>query len=476
MAGLFGVLGVAGRGLDVAQRGVRNTAQNIANVNTPGYSRQRQVVAAIDPVITTAGNLGGGPEQITITRAADALLQAQRVQQNGSAGSTNVQAEALASLEQVVNEQTGQGIGSALSSLYSAFSELARSPEPSSREGLVAAAQRLIDTVRGADRQMRDIQESAHRAIDHELAEINRLSAEIAELNRRIGEREGLAPANELHDQRDELVRQIAEKVEVTAFVEGKHQMVMLSGLPLVEGTNSHELLALVDATNPFNGGFYRIGFDLGGGSNADVTDEIGGGRLGGLLRVRDDVLPGAIRSVDTIAFNVVQSVNAVHASGVGIDGTIGNFFAGLTGVEDAGRDIQLDANILASSDAIAAGLAAQPADNRNALALAELRSAASPIFLPGDPPGPASGPSRTLLDHAASIVADIGREASAMEASRAQQMELQQVLEDRRDAISGVSIDEEVTMLVQLQAAYQANARVMQTVDRLLQDVMAIL
>ena len=124
-----------------------------------------------------------------------------------------VQAESLASLEQVLNEQTGQGIGSALSSLYSAFAELARSPEPAAREGLVAAAQRLIDTLHSADSQMRDIQTSAQRAIDFEIAEINRLSAEIAELNRRIVEQDGIAPANELYDQREQLVREAILKL-----------------------------------------------------------------------------------------------------------------------------------------------------------------------------------------------------------------------------------------------------------------------
>jgi len=308
------------------------------------------------------------------------------------------------------------------------------------------------------------------------LPEINRLTTQIADLNRQIQNVEGAAPANELRDKRDEAVRMLAAKIDINTFADGGSQMVVLpSGMPLVEGTIANELVSIADSSNPFDPTFTRIGFP-NGGSMVDVTDSIGGGELGGLLRVRDSILPSAIRSLDSIAYNLTTSVNTVHNAGVGLDGTVGGFFAALPGVENAARDIALDANILVSTDAIAAGLTSAPGDNRNAVALAALRDARQAIFLPGDPPGPASGPTRSLLAHTASIVADIGQQSATMQSSRERDTRVSEILENRRDEISGVSLDEEVTQLVQLQAAFQANARVMQTIDRLLESILTIL
>jgi flagellar hook-associated protein 1 FlgK len=247
------------------------------------------------------------------------------------------------------------------------------------------------------------------------------------------------------------------------------------SGLPLVEGQSARSLVPQGDPTNPFDPTFSRVIYD-DGTNQIDVTDEIAGGELGGLLRARDTLLPAAIRSLDTLAYNLAVSVNTVHAAGVGLDGTVGDFFAAPTAVEDAARDLALEASVVASADAIAAGLTTGASDNRNALALAALRTSAAPLWLPGDPPGPASGPTRSVLEHAASIVADVGQQSRDLAQAQGQEERMLELLENRREQVSGVSLDEEVTNLIQLQAAFQANARVVAVIDRLLQDVVSIL
>ncbi len=148
MSGLFGILDVAGRGLLVTQKGLQTTSHNIANVNTPGYSRQRQIVESSLPIQNPNGNLGTGAEQTSVERIADAFIQAQIIKQNGASGSTDVQTAALTTIEQVFNEQQGLGIGAALSGLYDAFSELAAAPQPGApvqREVLRASAQTTLE-------------------------------------------------------------------------------------------------------------------------------------------------------------------------------------------------------------------------------------------------------------------------------------------------------------------------------------------
>lgn len=479
MAGLFGVLDTASRGLTVAQQGIQTTSNNISNVNTPGYSRQRQRVEASLPVLNPNGNIGTGAEQKSVDRIVDSFIQTQIVKQNASAGSTDVQAGALGRIEETFNEQQGVGIGGTLSKLYDAFSELAAAPQPGApvqREGLRAAAQTTLDILHSADAQIRSLRSSAQQSIDSIIPEINALTTRIADLNREITKVAGTSTPNELFDQRDQAIRELSQKIEINTFKDGNSEVVVLpSGMPLVEGVNSNDLIAVADPSNPFDAPATRIGFP-NGSSTVDVTNDIGGGELGGLLRVRDSILPSAIRSLDTIAYNLVASVNAVHSGGVGLDGTVGNFFNTLPGVEDAARDIALDANILGSPDAIAAGLSAAPADNRNAAALAAMRDVSSAIFVPGDPPGPATGPARSLLTLTANIVADIGQQTATMQNTQTQDARVSEILENRRDEVSGVSLDEEVTHLVQLQAAFQANARVMQTVDRLLETLLSVI
>lgn len=479
MGGLFGILDVAGRGLLVAQQGVRNSSNNIANVNTPGYSRQRQNVESITSTPREGGGVGNGAEQTSIQRVVDSFVQAQLVKQNGASGGTDVQAFALSSIEEVVNEQDGAGVGAALGRLYSAFSDLSAASSPGAaveREAARTAGQHLIDTLQSADARLRDQMDAADQSIAATIESINTTTKQVALLNRQISQAEAVAPANELRDQRDGLVRSLAQKIEISAFEDKGSQVILLpSGQPLVEAGFSHDLVPIGDTANPFDPSYTRVGV-ASGSTITDISDDIGGGELGGLLRVRDAILPGAVRSLDTIAYNLAASVDAVHTAGTGLNGATGNFFAALPGVEDSARDLALDANVVASADSIAAGLTTAAGDNRNAVALAALRDQAAAIVLPGDPPGPASGPIRTVLAHAASIVADIGQQTATMQQAREQNARISEVLEDRREEVSGVSLDEEVTQLVQLQAAFQANARVMVAVDRMLEEVLTLI
>jgi len=480
MPGLFGVLDVAGRGLLAAQRGVHVTGHNIANANTPGYSAQRQILGNAFPIVHSAGLLGTGVEQITVERLHDAFVQTQLLRQGGSFGSTRAQAEALSQIEEVLNEQDADGVATVISRLYDSFSDLASAAAPGAsveREALRGSAQSLIDTFHAFDGQLRELQGSADRAIRDVVPEVNEFLVRIQELNEEIVRQETVAPANDMRDLRDQAVRDLALLVDVSTYETGDGALVVTlsSGLPLVEGGSARTLVAQADPTHPFDPTYVQVRYQ-DGANDLDVTADLGGGRLGGLLRARDTHYASAIRSLDTIAYNLAASVNSVHQLGTGLDGSVGDFFAAPAAVADAARGLALDASVLATPDAIAAGLGGGPSDNRNALALADLRHAATTLFLPGDPPGPASGPSRTLLQHVGAVVGDIGQQARSLNLAQGQQARVLEGLENRRDQVAGVSIDEEVTRLIRLQAAFQANSRVVVVVDELLDDVLRMI
>lgn len=479
MAGLFGILDVASRGLAVTQSGIRVTSHNVANVQTTGYTRQRQVLAAGDPIESGQGAIGTGVEQLTIERVADPLLLRQLADADARSAALDVEADALSRIEAVWDEQTGEGPTARLSALFDAFDDLASSATtgaPVEREAVRAAAQQLADAVQDADRTLRDLQQEADRGAVQTLAEIESLASEIALLNREIVRAEAFAPANDLRDRRDVLVRELARKVEISSFEEPNGSLVVMvsRGLALVDGGSARRLVAEPDPSNPFSPGFARVLFDDGTGL-FDVTDEIGQGELGGWLAVRDGLAADAIRELDVMAYNVAVQINGVHRTGVGIDGSSGDLFAAPAAVEDAARGLALAPAVAASTDAIAAGLGTDPGDNRNALALADLRHTAAPIFQPGDPPGPASGPSRTMLQQAAATIGRVGTESRSLAAARDDQERALGQLENRRDEVSAVSLDEEMVQLVRLESAFQANARMVETLTRLLDSVLGM-
>lgn len=482
MSGIFSVLDIARKGLSASQAGVKTAGHNIANANTPGFSRQRQIQTSDTPILTSAGIQGSGVRVIGVERITDPFIQAQEIRQGSVTASADAQANILSLVEGILNEQGSPGLTSALGEFYDALGDLATSSAPGApaeRVAVVASAQAAVDTLNVLDSRLRDVMVSTNEAIKGLIPRVNVVLDEINSLNLEIArvEIDPASHANDQRDQRDLLMRELSGYLNINYYERstGAIDVSLVNGIALVEGGRARSLTTTVDPTNTFNLGIVRIEVqDLS--SVVDVTSQIGGGEIGGLLRSRDTALPGAIRDLDTIAYNLAVSVNTIHAGGVGLTGAVGNFFAALPQVEDAARDLTIAANIVANPDDIAAGLTSAAGDNRNALALAALRDQQAPLFLPGDPPGPATGPSRSVIDHAVVLIADVGQQSRTAASASGLHSRIAESLANRRDQVSGVSIDEEVTNLIRLQAAFQANSRVVSVVQRMLDDLLNIL
>ena len=193
-------------------------------------------------------------------------------------------------------------------------------------------------------------------------------------------------------------------------------------------------------------------------------------------------ILSDAIRELDALAFSLVQTVNDQHRLGVGlVDGTANDFFELTTGGTVAGSagELRLAAAIVADPDNIAAGSPPGPAsagDNRNALLLAELHGALNSSYAPGDVLGTPSGVSQSVIQQSATMISARGRAAQLVDFSLAQQGQVLREVQNRRDSISAVSLDEEVTDLIRLQATFQANARVISTVNEMLSELVNLI
>ncbi len=500
MAGLFDTLGTATRGLQVVQSGIATTGHNIANADTPGYTRQRSVIEASLPQMTNAGAIGTGVEQISVERILDRFVAERLVRETSRQATLDTEASIYRQLESVVTSQDGEGLTGDLTSFFDSLHDLSNAiglGQEAERAQLLAAGQSLVDSIHRHDTQLRELQQGANRGISSLLADVNAISAEIASLNQKIAAAEVMAPANDLRDQREQLVLSLAEKVDISLVTDNQGMLsVRISGgLPLVDKDLAARLDAVVDPAdpNPFDPSFVQVHY-TGAGSSFDATALLRGGELGGLIDARDAILAGAIRELDAFAYSVSESFNALHRGGLGlVDGAAHDFFADLSGlpsVNDAARNFGLSADIDPTQGGtirnIAAGSVANPVTGGPEAALGDttwvveqlnkLRTANVPTYLAGDVPGTPTGAATSLVNSLGRWIGDIGQGARSAERSLAQQDSVLAAVRNRRDEVSGVSIDEEVAELVKLQASFQANAKVLSTISTMLDDLFAAL
>jgi len=493
MAGLFDTLGIATRGLQVVQRGMATTGHNIANVDTPGYSKQRAVLATGLPQPDATGTVGSGVEQVTVQRIIDRFIGFRLVSETSRKAELETQSTIYREVETIVNDQLAPGLTDELTNFFGAIDERASAQETGqsvARGTLLSSAESLVDTVRRYDARLRTLQRDADRGITGMLPDINSLTREIAELNGQIAEAETISPANDLRDRRDQLILALSEKIEIVSVddVDGMASIRIAGGLSLVDKRVAAELTAVVDAGNPhpFDPTFSQVYYE-GAGSFFDATSLIKGGELGGLIDARDNIVAGTIRELDAFAFTLASEFNAVHRTGYGlVDTAAHDFFLDLstaTTIDDTARNFALSADIdpdqggtldhIAAADALnLAGTAGAIGNTSAALALGDLRTTRVQTYLPGDVPGTPTGDIVSISGRLINIVGDLGQKARSTSRALEQQEAVLSAVQDRRDSVSGVSIDEEVADLVKLQANFQANARVVRTVSTLLQDL----
>jgi flagellar hook-associated protein 1 FlgK len=462
MSQLFGVMNIGTSALLVQQRAINVTGNNIANVNTPGYSRQRLTLRTTVPVDTGYGLAGFGVRATGIERAYDRFLAGQLVGASADLGRWEARRGMLERVEAVVDETDGYGLNQALSEFWTAWQNLALNPSGrTEREVTAAAGQTLADTIRRKYDDLKQVQEDIDIAVEGAVDEVNRLSAQIAELNRQIAQSElGGNPANDLRDRRALVLQELAGLAAVRSFEDANGGLVVSigSGRVIVESGNTYELAT---RTDPANGRTVVLWPDIGGGWT-DVTTEIAGGKIGGWVDARDSLIAGYRQRLDDLAAGLINAVNTQHQAGLDLNGDAGGeFFTG----SDA-DDIAMSAAILADSDLIAAadaGGAALPGDPENALAIAALQSAHT------------MGGSATFEDAVAALVTIVGHDTRQAKSREDHQSDLRTYLENYRESVSGVSLDEEMVNLVKYQAAYNAAAKVISMADELFETLLTM-
>lgn len=328
MSGLSSIFDIGRSALFAAQRALSVTAQNVANVNTPGYSRQRTVLAAANPVDALPGQSGRGVSVVAVQRSVDAYLEGQLTTAYESVGRSEMFRAALLRVQGLFNDSASQGIGEALVRFFGAWDDVAAAPgEITARAALLASAQTLAQRLNQAQSDLAANRTAIDQQVRQTLTEINDRALQLADLNQQIVAAEARGQnANDLRDRRTVVLNELAERIEVTALEDATGSLTVFvgQGQTLVSGVVTYRLTDIVTGDN---GSLHDVGYDSGGGMPVPITNLISGGRLKGLLDARDKTIPDVQRSLDVLAATVINEYNRIHRLGYGLDGSTGRDF-----------------------------------------------------------------------------------------------------------------------------------------------------
>ena len=333
---IFSALSSAKLGLLAQQLAIEVTGQNIANVETEGYSRQDVTFEANTPrhaiKYGSMHQIGTGVRVAGIERAHDQFLFEQIMDEGDLTGSTEVKKEIFEQLEVLFNEGSGRSLNDALSSFFASVHDLATNARGlSERADLVSKAEHLASTFNQTGKQLFTIQRNIDATIETEVAEINSLTTQIGKLNESIHANEPASQykANDLRDNRDRLVKELSKKIDIQLIEESDNQI----SLTLKDGTAlvlKDRVFKLSTSLNGDNDSFKDVNIEYGSGLK-NITSTITGGELRGYLDMRDTEVKSALGKMNILSASFIQEFNGIHRAGFGIDRSSGlDFFSPL--------------------------------------------------------------------------------------------------------------------------------------------------
>jgi len=348
---------------------------------------------------------------------------------------------------------------------------LFRSPANTAiRASVREASAQLTSDINRMDHELKEVAINIDNRIEGYVRDINSLSKEIRDLNLMIDRAElGGAVAPDLHDKRDLALKKLGAMADISTSKDqnGRVTVTMAGKVALVAGENVQELEVMKTPPDPDSGKKEgRLDIFVREPIPTKLTDKLRTGRLGGLLEVRDQDLVSAQDKINQVAVLISKEVNNLHRQGFGLDGQSGrNFFQEPTSFESAAQNLKISSEIENSLDAIAA--AKEPgaeSDNRMAIALSGI----------GDLRGVAGDTSSSILDVYNGMVSELAVKTGANKRSLVFQKDVLTQLENVRESLVGVNLDEETANLVRFQHAYAASAKVLSVADELMQTVLS--
>jgi flagellar hook-associated protein 1 FlgK len=479
MRSTFHGLEIGKRAIFAQQTAMTITGHNIANVNTEGYTRQNAVVSASRPLSypgmnngTTPMQLGTGVEVSEINRVREQYLDGQFRSQNTQAGYWGAKSDTLSKIEGIINEPSDNGLQATLDQFWQSLEDLSKQPESLAARAVVRSrAQSVMEHFKQISSSIDGMVYQLENTLDVKKVEINSIAKQIAELNSQIAK---LVPAgyqpNDLLDQRDLLLDRLSKLIEVqTQPMNNGAIQVSIGGQSLVSGDKAGTFdLDVTTSTASIDG----TSVTLPVGEIYGFLESYGINQSGTMK----GILPTFRSQINELAFTFITEINKVHAgsNAMNLD-DISNrksnpsapleqilFFVDKNDPTKAPTsidDLALHPSILSSLNKIAAATSTNVGDGSNAKKMGDLKFE----------PLPFSTNKTTMNDFYRYIIGQLGTDAKEAQRMTENSEMLVSQIENRRESVSGVSIDEEMSNLVRFQQAYNAAARYVSAVDEVL-------
>jgi flagellar hook-associated protein 1 FlgK len=456
MGSLSAGLSISLQSLLAEQGAIETTSNNIANVNTPGYARQRPDLAETSPVQLGTITFGTGVQLQQVVSLRDAVLDLRVNQETQQQGQLTSFLGSAQQIQALFNEANGTGLQSSLTAFFNSLSQLSSNPSDLNiRQGVLTAAQNLATILNQTSANLTTLQRGVDLSVAQSVSQINTLTAQIATINLQVAAAQTSGQnAGPFVDQRQQLINRLSNLADVSEIDAGHGSLTLTTstGAPLVVGGQNFQLTSQIDPTTSFQHVFSQ---------GSDITSRITSGQLAGQLQIRDLEIPKVQSSLDTLAASLANAVNTQQQAGFDLNGVAGgNLFVpppagGVGAASTLAVAITDPVKIAASADGT-------PGDNTNANALLAIQNQA---IVNGQTP----------LQYYSGLIFKIGSDVSnALTEQQSSSLILQQIT-NLQGGVSGVDLNEEAANLIRYQKAYQAAAQVASIINSLLDTTINI-
>lgn len=467
MSTFGGILSIARSAISAHQTAIQVVSHNVANAETPGYTRQRALLQENWPAHLPQGIMGTGVLVTDVTQIRDTLLDISYRRDSSNASSFGLRRDLLGQVEQIFHEPSENGLSATLDAFWNAWSDLSNAPDNDvARQVVQQRGAQVADALRGHVVRLDQVKSDTIARLDRSVAQLNQFAGQVAELNRQIVSSEASGQtAGDLRDARNRILDSMSKLSSIQVIEQRDGGVaVVVANQTLVDGDNANSLT--------YGGTPPNMQVSFKGSSDGIVG-------LGGELQAATDLLNQDVVEMrgrlDDLARGVISAVNSIHSQGwspseavtdpppVGWAGSGIDFF---TGADAA--SIALSGDVAGNPRAIAAGsVYGGVADNSIALQLSQLRDTAVAI---GTPPNATTS---SLAGHYRDTVTTLAMRTADAASSTAAHETLAAQSEVRRQSVSGVSTDEELVQLMRSQQAYVAATRLISAVDEMAQALL---
>ena len=468
MSGLLTALNAGKTSLMTNQKSIEIVGNNIANVNTEGYSRQRAELTQIPAVNFGDFFVGQGVTVSDVSREHDVFINRQLQEKSIALGEESGKSTPLSELERIFNV-SDHNLASSINDFFDAWQQLTTNPSGQvERDMVLQRGQLMGDAFRDTYNELETVRNNLNNSIVSKIDNLNEQVSQVAQLNDRIFQIEvNGQSANAARDQRDLLVESLSKSLGVQTYTDNRGMLAMQlpGGTPLVQGNKAMPLSVVTTGTD------VNLQITIGGNVKDVFSQELGG-EMKGMFDIRDNFISGLRGDLDTLAVEITKAVNDVHANGWYTDPGTGNpatgqlFFDDLTALPP-GTPPSRHINVaLADSRYLAAagGNTAAPGDNENALAIASLETTYK-----------VTGTTDTFDNFFSQIVSTVGIEASRNKLAHGGAQDASIQLHNLRDGFAGVSLEEEMVDLVQYQRGFESSAKFLSTIDEMMNSLLQL-